>query len=126
MSGQRNATDIVTEKHKPFDHLTTVVQPFETEGSRDVEFQQKINKALLDLVLEFHAWAAARPAREHEKTTEFLETEVNFIIETEKAQGRCSLPTRSCVEQTRAMLLNFINSVRSALAALGVPNEQRL
>ena len=98
---------------------------------------------MLDLVLEFHAWAAAKPAREHEKTTELLEQEVNFIIEQEKAQGRCSLPPRSCVgtryvvqtilpvfpscvtpadaskEQTRAMLLDFINRVRSALAALG-------
>lgn len=115
MLGQRNATDIVTEKHEPFDHLATVVQPFETEGSRDIEFQLstrtastirdsltgttalEINKALLDLVLEFHAWAAAKPAREHERTTEFLEKEVNLIIEKEKAQGRCSLPPRSCV-----------------------------
>jgi len=108
MSGQRNPTDIAADKHRPFDHLTTVVQPFETEGSRDVEFQQKINKALLDLVLEFHAWTAAKPAHEHEKATELLEKEVNFIIEKEKAQ-----------EQTRAMLLDFIHSVRSALAALG-------
>ncbi|KAF9653524.1 hypothetical protein BDM02DRAFT_3158974 [Thelephora ganbajun] len=97
MPGQRNATDIAADKYKPFDHLTAVVQPFETEGSRDIEFQQKINKALLDLILEFHAWAAAKPAREHEKTTELLEKEVNFIIEREKAQGRCSLPPRSCV-----------------------------
>jgi hypothetical protein len=57
----------------------------------------EINKALLDLVLEFHAWAAAKPAREHEKTTELLEKEVNSIIEKEKEQGRCSLPPRSCV-----------------------------
>lgn len=40
MPEQRNATDVVAETHRPFDHLTTVVQPFETEGSRDVEFQQ--------------------------------------------------------------------------------------
>ncbi|KAF9787951.1 hypothetical protein BJ322DRAFT_593424 [Thelephora terrestris] len=119
MPGQRNATDVVAEKHQPFDHLTTVVQPFETEGSRDVEFQQKINKVLLDLVLQFHAWAAAKPTREHESATELLEKEVNFIIEKEKSQGRCSVPSRSCVEQTRAMLGDFIKSVRSALAALG-------
>jgi len=109
MPGERNATDIATDKYQPFDHLTTVVQPFETEGSRDVEFQQKTNKALLDLVLEFHAWAAAKPIREHERATELLEKEVNFIIEKEKTQ-----------EQTRAMLLDFIKSVRSALTALGV------
>jgi len=108
MPEQRNATDVVAEKRQPFDHLTTVVQPFETEGSRDVEFQQKINKALLDLVLQFHAWAAAKPTREHERATELLEKEVNFIIEKEKTQ-----------EQTRAMLGDFIKSVRSALAALG-------
>lgn len=104
------------------------------------------NKALLDLLLEFHAWAAAKPVREHEKATELLEKEVNFIIEKEKAQGRCSVTPRSCLgmrrivqtissspasfssitptdapkEQTRATLLDFIKSVKSALAALGV------
>ena len=45
MPEQRNATDIVTEKHQPFDHPTTVVQPFEAEGSRDVEFQQSTRTA---------------------------------------------------------------------------------
>jgi len=40
MPGQRNATDIAAEEYQPFDHITTVVQPFEIEGSRDVEFQQ--------------------------------------------------------------------------------------
>ena len=115
MPEQRNATDVVTEKHQPFDHFATVVQPFEIEGSRDAEFHQstrtfsiardgltdiiaiEVNEALLDLVLEFHAWAAAKPAYEHEKTAELLEKEINFIIEKEKAQGRCSLPPRSCV-----------------------------
>jgi len=57
----------------------------------------EINEALLDLVLEFHAWAAAKPAHEHEKTGELLEKEIIFIMEKEKAQGRCSLPPRSCV-----------------------------
>ena len=57
----------------------------------------EINEALLDLVLEFHAWAAVKPAHEHEKTSEVLEKEVNSIIDKEKAQGRCSLPPRSCV-----------------------------
>lgn len=40
MPEQRNAIDIAADNYRPFDHLTTVVQPFETEGSRDVEFQQ--------------------------------------------------------------------------------------
>lgn len=57
----------------------------------------EINKALLDILLEFHAWAAAKPAHEHEKTAELLEKEINLIIEKEKVQGRCSLPSRSCV-----------------------------
>lgn len=108
MPEHRSATDIAADEYQSFDHLTTVVQPFETEGSRDVEFQQRINKDLLDLVLEFHAWAASKPTHEHEKATELLEKEVNFIIEKEKTQ-----------EQTRAMLLGFIKSVRSALATLG-------
>ena len=45
MSGQRNLTNIAAEDYQPFDHLTTVVQPFETEGSRDVEFQQSTRTA---------------------------------------------------------------------------------
>ena len=57
----------------------------------------EITKALLDVVLETHAWASVCPAREHEKTAELLEKEINFIIETEKAQGRSSPPPRSCV-----------------------------
>lgn len=40
MPEQRSATDIATENHQPFNHLATVVRPFEAEGSRDVEFQQ--------------------------------------------------------------------------------------
>lgn len=103
----------------------------------------EINKAVLDIVLEVHAWASAKPAREHEKTTELLEREVNFIMEKEKVQGRCSVPSRSCTgtrcvvqthrliasfcltsadapkEQTRATLFKFIKSIKSALAALG-------
>ena len=57
----------------------------------------EITKALLDLVLETQAWASVCPAREHDKTGELLEKEINFIIETEKAQGRSSLHPRSCV-----------------------------
>jgi len=40
MPGKRNATDVAAEKPQPFDHYATVAQPFEAEGSRDVEFQQ--------------------------------------------------------------------------------------
>lgn len=127
--------------------FSTVREPFDdpSHGLTSI-FTPETNKALLDLILEFHAWAAAKPIREHEKATELLEKEVNFIIEKEKAQGRCSVIPRSCLgtrcvvqtvssrlvsfscvtpadvlkEQTRAMLLDFIRSVRSALTALGV------
>lgn len=40
MPGQRNSTNIAADSYQPFDHLTTVVRPFEAEGSRDIEFQQ--------------------------------------------------------------------------------------
>ena len=115
MPGQRNPADIAAEKYQPFDHQAIVVQPFETEGARDVEFRQstrrppstcrysltgpaalEINKDLLDLIVEFNAWASVKPTHEHQKTSELLEKEVNFIIEEEKTQGRYSRPQRSC------------------------------
>ena len=75
-----------------------VHEPLQPSATRlTVTISSEINKALLDILLEFHAWAAAKPAHEHEKTAELLEKEINFIIEKEKVQGRCSLPPRSCV-----------------------------
>jgi hypothetical protein len=38
-------------------------------------------------MIEFHAWAAARPAHEREKTTEGLENEINVTIDMQKEQG---------------------------------------
>lgn len=50
----------------------------------------ELNDMLLDLVIEFHAWASARPAHEREKMSECLEKEINSVIEKEKQQGKPS------------------------------------
>lgn len=45
---------------------------------------------LLDIIIEFHAWAAGRPVYEHENTTALLEKGINSIISREKDQGKKS------------------------------------
>jgi hypothetical protein len=84
----------VARRRVPTEYTNHASRP---QHNLTVTVSLEINKALLDILLEFHAWAAAKPAHEHEKTAELLETEINFIIEKEKVQGRCSLPSRSCV-----------------------------
>lgn len=50
----------------------------------------ELNDMLLNLVIEFQAWASARPVHEREKMTDCLEKEINSVIEKEKQQGKPS------------------------------------
>lgn len=43
---------------------------------------------IIELMLEFNAWSTSRPTRESDFTADFLEKEVNDIMEIEKEQGR--------------------------------------
>ena len=43
---------------------------------------------LLELLLDFHAWSAARPAYQSDSTADSLEKEVKVLMETEREQGR--------------------------------------
>ncbi|EPQ52242.1 hypothetical protein GLOTRDRAFT_132359 [Gloeophyllum trabeum ATCC 11539] len=117
-SQQRSVAEVVQEQFEPFDHRTTIVDPFEEENKREAEFREKLNKMLLDLTIEFHAWSTARPAFETNENLESLEKEINSIMTLESEQGM-SLPSPlTFIEKTRQRLGDFVNRVKLALAAL--------
>ncbi len=53
---------------------------------------------LLELVIDFHAWSAARPVFESDKTADVLEKEVKSLVDTEKEQGMSSLSMHTSSE----------------------------
>ncbi|TFK88474.1 hypothetical protein K466DRAFT_575339 [Polyporus arcularius HHB13444] len=106
-STTRPNSEVFAEKFPSFDHRAQVVSPFEQELKRDVEFIEKLNAMLLELVIDFHAWSAARPVFESDKTADVLEKEVKSLVDTEKEQ-----------EKTRQRLNKFITQIKLALVAL--------
>ncbi|KAH9840550.1 uncharacterized protein C8Q71DRAFT_412560 [Rhodofomes roseus] len=106
-SRRRAIADVISKTYPSFDHRATVVEPFDSESRRDVEFLEKLNVMLLELMLEFHAWSTARPAHESDTTADALEKEVKTVIELEKEQ-----------EKTRQRLNEFVTRIKLALAAL--------
>lgn len=104
-----SVSEIISQKFSAFDHQGTIIEPFENESKRDVEFQEsecmrscmhaiaclhsfeELSNMLIELMLEFHAWSIARPVHESEATAEALEKEIHDIIETETEQGRSSI-----------------------------------
>ncbi|KAH8101126.1 hypothetical protein BXZ70DRAFT_110447 [Cristinia sonorae] len=143
---ESSATDMVTRPFPIFNHVNAIVQPFDTEAKRDDEFHQRLNAMLLELVIDFHAWSSARPAKEAERNADMLEREINGLLETEKEQGMCStselvslligMPMSIhhrglyiCafmlltlyllfIERTRQRLNDFVVRIKLALAAL--------
>ncbi|KAI0760207.1 hypothetical protein C8Q74DRAFT_1294662 [Fomes fomentarius] len=103
----RPISDLLTETYSSFDHRARVVGPFDDESKRDAEYVKKLNSMLLELILDFHAWSAARPTHESERTADMLEKEVKVLMEAEKEQ-----------EKTRQRLNDFITRIKLALAAL--------
>jgi hypothetical protein len=59
---------------------------------------EELNKMIIELMLDFHAWSTSRPTQENDTTADTLEREINSIMETEKEQGRflSSSPSCSC------------------------------
>ncbi len=55
---------------------------------------------LLELILDFHVWSAARPMQESDKTADTLEKEVQTIREAEKEQGRSRTSPSACTAPT--------------------------
>ncbi|KAI0366823.1 hypothetical protein BV20DRAFT_971330 [Pilatotrama ljubarskyi] len=104
---KRPISEMLSETFVPFDHAAKVVAPFDNETKRDAEFLEKLNTMLLELILDFHAWSAARPTHESDKTADTLEKEIKSLREAEKEQ-----------EQTRQRLNDFITRIKLALAAL--------
>ena len=108
---RKTISAILSESLPPFDHGAQVVTPFEDETKRDAEFLEsgymrslrriyeltrhshtlrwssELNTMLLELIIEFHAWSAARPAYEGEKMADVLEQEVKMLRDAEKEQG---------------------------------------
>ncbi|KAI0356100.1 hypothetical protein OH77DRAFT_1424427 [Trametes cingulata] len=104
---KRPVSEVLSETFAPFDHAAKVVAPFDNETKRDAEFLEKLNTMLLELILDFHAWSAARPTLESDRTADTLEKEIKALREAEKEQ-----------EQTRQRLSDFITRIKLALAAL--------
>ena len=103
-----SVSDVISDTFTIFDHHGAITVPFETETDRDAEFEKReymhllrdhvclnllseLGNMLIELILEFHAWAAARPSHESVNTAEALEKGINAIIQAEKEQGRSSL-----------------------------------
>ncbi|EPS97925.1 hypothetical protein FOMPIDRAFT_1127585 [Fomitopsis schrenkii] len=119
---RRVITEVISASYTPFDHRSAVVEPFGNESKRDVEFLEKLNVMLLELMLEFHAWSTARPAQESDSTADALEKEVKIVMELEKEQGTSSLIGRlvfpTYCQKTRQRLNDFVTRIKLALAAL--------
>jgi hypothetical protein len=80
---------------------------------------------LLDLVIETHAWASSRPKHESTATTQKFEKRIDDIIRVEQEQGNgcfslssIHLTSAPSVDSTRERLNDFLNRMRTALAAL--------
>ncbi|EKM58114.1 uncharacterized protein PHACADRAFT_89911, partial [Phanerochaete carnosa HHB-10118-sp] len=107
-------SEVLSQKFPPFDHQSVIIGPFEDESKRDVDM-------LIELMLEFHAWSTARPVYASETTAEALEKEIHDIIETENEQGRSTVslpPPQTIVDKTRQRLIEFVERIKIALAAL--------
>ncbi|KAK0458776.1 uncharacterized protein EV420DRAFT_1230020, partial [Desarmillaria tabescens] len=118
----RPLTEIIGQTFPSFDHQSIVVKPFEEESARDVAFSQELSAMLLDVVLETHAWASARPKHESQVAVQKFEKKISQVMEVEKEQGMSpfslsSLPS-VIFEQTRERLNEFVSRMKTALAAL--------
>ncbi|KAJ8082852.1 hypothetical protein PM082_008709 [Marasmius tenuissimus] len=99
--------ELIGEPFPSFDHQATVVDPFTQEMGRDATFEQELGTMLLDLILETHAWSSARPRHESQMAVQKLEQKITDVLEVEKEQ-----------EKTRNNLNEFVNRMKTALAAL--------
>ncbi|KAK0237980.1 hypothetical protein EDD85DRAFT_952154 [Armillaria nabsnona] len=121
-SQERPLTEIIGQTFPSFDHHSIVVKPFEEESARDAAFSQELSAMLLDVVLETHAWASARPKHESQVAVQKFEKKISQVMEVEKEQGASpfslsSLPS-VIFEQTGERLNEFVCRMKTALAAL--------
>ncbi|KAF5371691.1 hypothetical protein D9758_003395 [Tetrapyrgos nigripes] len=98
---ESSLVEVIGQTFPPFDHQRLIVGPFTEETSRDTRFEEELGAMLLDVLLETHAWAAARPKYGSQITVQKLEQKIGDVIEVEKDQGmsptlRPTLVSRSC------------------------------
>ncbi|KAI5887073.1 uncharacterized protein SCHCODRAFT_01193026 [Schizophyllum commune H4-8] len=86
----RAISEIVEDRFPPFDHQAAIVGPFEEETGRDQTFEGEIGHLMVDLIMETHAWAAARPKLESANAVGKYEKKIADIMEVEKEQGTSS------------------------------------
>jgi len=73
---------------------------------------------LLDVILETHAWASARPKHEAEMESQKLEEQISHIIAQEREQGMSSPAPSSSSSLFR---VRIVGMPRSVLASLSSP-----
>ncbi|KAL1695780.1 hypothetical protein GGG16DRAFT_44772 [Schizophyllum commune] len=86
----RAISEIVEDRFPPFDHQAAIVGPFEEETGRDQTYEGELGRLMLDLIMETHAWAAARPKHESANAVGNYEKKIADIMEVEKEQGTSS------------------------------------
>ncbi|KAK0192747.1 hypothetical protein F5146DRAFT_517585 [Armillaria mellea] len=118
----RPLTEIIGQTFPLFDQHSIVVKPFGDESVRDAAFSQELSAMLLDVALETHAWASARPKHESQIAVQKFEKKISQVMEIEKEQGTSPFSLSSIpsviFEQTRERLNEFVSRMKTALAAL--------
>jgi len=70
-----------------------------------------LSDMLLDVILETHAWAAARPKHEHQSEVHKLENQISEVMEREKEQGMCSSESSSLYSSLFLGMLRLPNAL---------------
>ncbi|KAH7096657.1 hypothetical protein BKA62DRAFT_719058 [Auriculariales sp. MPI-PUGE-AT-0066] len=106
--GQAARIDILSNNagFAPFNPLT-VSEPFDNDALKGPEYEDEMTGQILDLLVEFRAWALAWPAFETQKVGNELSQEVNHIAVEEQRQ-----------DQLRLQLVQFVEHVRNAAQVL--------
>ncbi|KIM46862.1 hypothetical protein M413DRAFT_63680 [Hebeloma cylindrosporum] len=118
---ERPLADIISEQFPSFDAESLIVRPFEDEAARDAKFEKDLSNMLLDVIIETHAWASARPKHEAAVESQKLEEQISHIIATEREQGMSSpapSSSSSFFVSDSSRLGEFVRRMKTALAAL--------
>ncbi|KAG8919753.1 hypothetical protein FRC02_001410 [Tulasnella sp. 418] len=70
---------------------------------------------MIEIMLELAVWSESRPQMETAQHAKLIEEKLTEIAAREREQGR----SFGFFERTRANLVRFVSSIKSALLALG-------
>ncbi|KZV95911.1 hypothetical protein EXIGLDRAFT_734393 [Exidia glandulosa HHB12029] len=84
-----------------------VSDQYDDDARKEPDYEKEITRQMLEVMLEFHAWASARPKHETVTHGEELSGDVNEIAQVEERQ-----------EQARLKLIQFVAQIKSAVLAL--------